>query len=357
MSVEVAGFQFETERLLLPISAEQPTGESLRYEGTYDRIADFRREDDPALDQGVWKADLKRAEWARVAQTCLQAIETRSKDVQLAAWLLEAWIHLHGFSGLTKGLHLVAELCDTYWDGLHPQIQGDDLEYRLAPLYWIDEKLHTAVRLVSITAPAVEELPAYTLSDWEAASRIAAVRGRESGGPGTVTLARFQNTMTLTPSVWLSHTVREVEAALQALGALHDVLEARAGQQAPSMSEMRRTLDAIHGLLVAALHERHDLPATEPVPDEASGTLAALPGDTGHRPIRTRAEAYQRLSEAADFLLRTEPHSPVPHLVRRAVSWGSMSLDALLPELVRDNNQLAEILRLLQIGNRPDHKK
>jgi hypothetical protein len=33
-----------------------------------------------------------------------------------------------------------------------------------------------------------------------------------------------------------------------------------------------------------------------------------------------------------------------------------LSLEALLPELVRDNNQLAEILRLLQIGNRPDKK-
>jgi type VI secretion system protein ImpA len=172
-----------------------------------------------------------------------------------------------------------------------------------------------------------------------------------------MTLPRFQNTMTLTPSSWLSRTVREVEAALQALSALHDVLEARAGRQAPSMSEMRRTLDAIHGLLVAALHERHDLPAAEPAPDEANRDLTELPADAGeHRPIRTRAEAYQRLSEAAEFLLRTEPHSPVPHLVRRAVAWGSMSLDALLPELVRDSNQLAEILRLLQIGNRPDKK-
>jgi type VI secretion system protein ImpA len=358
MSVEVVGFRFETDRLLSPISADQPTGESLRYEGTYDRIADFRREDDPAIDQGVWKADLKRAEWSRVAQTCLVAIETRSKDIQLAAWLLEAWIHLHGFCGLTEGLHLIAELCDTYWDGLHPQIQDNDLEYRLAPVFWIDEKLSTAVRLVSITAPAVEELPAYSLSDWETASRAAVARGRDATGPGSLTLPRFQNTMTLTPSSWLSRTMREVEAALQALAALHDVLEARAGRQAPSMSEMRRTLDAIHGLLVAALHERHDLPATEPVPDEANGDFTELPADPGeHRPIRTRAEAYQRLSEAAEFLLRTEPHSPVPHLVRRAVSWGSMSLDALLPELVRDNNQLSEILRLLQIGsNKPDKK-
>jgi type VI secretion system protein ImpA len=355
MSPEMVGFRFETERLLSPISAEQPTGESLRYEGTYDRIAHLRREDDPSLDQGVWKADLKRAEWSRVAQTCLEAIETRSKDVQIAAWLLEAWIHMHGFCGLTEGLRLITELCDTYWEGLHPQIHGDDLEYRLAPLFWVDEKLPTAVRLVSITAPPVDELPAYSLSDWEAASRAAAARVRETAG--TVTRARFQNTMTLTPSTWLSRTVREVDAALKALASLSTMLDARAGRHAPSMSEMRRTLDSIHALLVAALHERHDVPASDAVPEEANGDFTERSPDNGEpRPIRTRAEAYQRLSEAAEFLLRTEPHSPVPHLVRRAVSWGSLSLDALLPELIRDNNQLAEILRLLQIGNRPDKK-
>src|SRR5262245_51244784 len=121
---QTAAFRFEIDRLLSPISTQEPTGEALRYEGTYDLIAALRREDDPALDQGVWKSEIKRADWARVAQSCLLAIETRSKDIQIAAWLLEAWTHLHGFAGLREGLHLIAELCDIYWDGLHPDIRG-----------------------------------------------------------------------------------------------------------------------------------------------------------------------------------------------------------------------------------------
>ena len=113
-------FAFDTDAILAPISPHEPTGESLRYEGTYDLIASLRRHDDPDLEQGVWKAELKKADWAGVERACLDAIETRSKDIQIAAWLLEAWIHLHGFPGLREGLHLIAELCDTYWDGMHP---------------------------------------------------------------------------------------------------------------------------------------------------------------------------------------------------------------------------------------------
>jgi len=70
---------------------------------------------------------------------------------------------------------------------------------------------------------------------------------------------------------------------------------------------------------------------------------------SGGRPIRSRAEAYRRLSEAADYLLRTEPHSPTPYLVKRAVSWGGMTLTELLQEIVRDNTDLLEIYALLGV--------
>ncbi|MDQ3744790.1 MAG: hypothetical protein M3444_10440, partial [Acidobacteriota bacterium] len=67
-------------------------------------------------------------------------------------------------------------------------------------------------------------------------------------------------------------------------------------------------------------------------------------------PIRSRAEAYQRLAEAADYLLRTEPHSPTPYLVRRAVEWGSMSLSELLQQIVRNDGEMQEINRLLRLA-------
>jgi type VI secretion system protein ImpA len=83
-------------------------------------------------------------------------------------------------------------------------------------------------------------------------------------------------------------------------------------------------------------------------PDEAVESGALSSG-----PIRSRAEAYRRLNEAADYLFKTEPHSPAPYLVKRAIVWGNMSLQDLLPELVRNNSELSEIYRLLQMG-RPE---
>ena len=77
-------------------------GVSLRYDPVYDQLRKLRKADDE-LPQGVWKSEPKRADWNALEELCLDVIETRSKDIQVAAWLLEAWIHLYGFAGAGRG--------------------------------------------------------------------------------------------------------------------------------------------------------------------------------------------------------------------------------------------------------------
>jgi len=353
MTAAATVFGFDTDSLLSPISADEPTGASLRYEGTYDLIAALRREDDPQLAQGVWTAELKKADWAKVAHTCVLAIETRSKDLQLAAWLLEACIHLHGFAGLDEGLHLITELCESYWDGLHPTIRDGDLEYRLAPLYWVDEKLSIAVKLVPVTRPHSDDPPSFSFADWELACRI----GRQRPEDGSaVTQARFQQSANLTPTAWLSRSAAELRRALVSIDGLRAVLQERCGREAPSLTALRDTVAQVLALNGTMLEGREEpLPRVAEVESLGNGDAHAA-GDNGGGGdawgIRTRAEAYQRLADAADFLARIEPHSPVPHLIRRAIKWGSLSLEELLPELVTDARQLEEINRMLQLGDR-----
>jgi type VI secretion system protein ImpA len=342
------------------ISTYAPTGDSLRYEGTYDLVASLRRQDDPDLEQGVWKTDLKKADWSGVERICLDALETRSKDIQIAAWLLEAWIHLHGFAGLREGLHLVAELCDTYWDGIPPDAVDGDLDYRLAPIHWIDEKLSIAVKLVPVTHPDSDDLPAYSLAEWEMARRRKAPepRGSASRGEREVTHARFQQSASLTLIVWAAAAATDVRGAQGALDELVAVLDARCGSQSPGFARMREALGSVLHLLSTAFEGRENPPAPPAIDDSPIVAIAPMAADAGSNgnganPIRTRAEAYQRLAEAADFLARIEPHSPVPSLIRKAIKWGGMTLEELLPELVRDSGQLTEIYRMLQLGQKP----
>ena len=53
------------------------------------------------------------------------------------------------------------------------------------------------------------------------------------------------------------------------------------------------------------------------------------------------------LSSIAEYLMRTEPHSPAPWLVKRAIARGGMPLAALLEELLGQGENLASIKKLL----------
>lgn len=66
-------------------------------------------------------------------------------------------------------------------------------------------------------------------------------------------------------------------------------------------------------------------------------------------PINSREDAYRLLEAVADYLERTEPHSPTPYLVKRAVTWGRMSLADLMQEIVREEGDISRYFSLLGI--------
>ena len=139
----------DIEEFLKPISAEAPAGQDVRYDVVYDEIRDAR-ETDPDLPQGEWVEERKVADFKKVAKLAGDVLTKRSKDLQVAAWLMEAWIYKEGFEGLRAGLELQRELLERFWDGVHPEIDDGDLDYRAAPLEWIAGYLEPAVRAVPL---------------------------------------------------------------------------------------------------------------------------------------------------------------------------------------------------------------
>jgi type VI secretion system protein ImpA len=342
----------DIEALLAPIPGDAPAGENLRYEGTYDKIREARIEDDPVLSQGVWKVTLKRANWADVAGYCTEALSKRSKDLQIATWLTEAWLHLHQFDGLRKGLTVVAALIRQYGEYLHPRPEEGDtdaLEYWVSPIVWLNEKLPDTIRLLALTSPDSDDVRPYCWADWETATRA-----KPAGTTNTqVTQSEFQRSAMLTRTEFFQTLQVWLEACMDATAELEAALEVFAAEQAPSLRRLSSTLDDIRRLIVSILSQRDNIPAilgTAPADTRAETEAAANEAVLPAGPITTRAEAYRRLSEAAEFLARTEPHSPTPYLIRRAIAWGSMRLEDLLPDLFKNNAGVEEVFRLLQIS-------
>lgn len=362
----------ELEALLSPIAAASPSGESLRYEGTYDRIREARREDDPRLSQGIYQTEPKRADWAEVESLCLKALSTRTKDLQVAAWLLEAWLHRYGFAGVRDGLRLMAGLCESFWDDLHPAPEpGGDLGARVAPVEWVNEKLALRLKQLPVTSPQSADVLPYSYADWESACQLDNLSKKDpkaaqaAEARGRVTVAKFSTSLMLTDASFFAGLYEEISDAADMSVWLERLLDERCGRQAPSLHGLREVLFAVRQLAAEVLQSRPDAEEYAAPAEEAEMQYAEdyeESEDGGGRlwspaPIRSRAEAYRRLAEAADYLLRTEPHSPTPYLVKRAVEWGSMSLQEVLQQIVRNDGEMQEINRLLRLTAAGDPRK
>lgn len=358
-----AEFSVDLERLLTPISAEQPAGESLRYEGVYDRVQEARKEDDSNLPQGVWQTDLKRADWEQVESICREALETRTKDLQLAVWLMEAWLSLHGFAGAREGVRLLAGLCESFWEGLYPELEEGSLEFRLSPLEWVNNRLTLTLKQIPITQPEIRDQTAYTWGQWESAlllerqiqRDVRVLRAAEAEGKPTLTQIRGSILLTLRP--FFVALYAELGDLVDAIVGLERLLEEK-GSRSPSLNQFMHLVQDIQDLVSTVLQDREEEDGSDgeaPLPTAGQDFDSAdEKGTYTARPIRNRTDAYQRLSEIADYLAQVEPHSPTPYLVRRAVAWGSMTVMELLQELVQDEGDLRGIYNLLGIRGEAD---
>jgi len=375
------------EELLAPLEGETRVGEMLRYEGTFDRIRDARRDEDPSLPQGVWETDVKRADWATVEKLSSQALSKKSKDLHLAVWLAEAWTHREGLAGFRRGMDLICSLCEEYWSDIHPQVDEDgDLDYRLGPIRWASEHFPILLRLIPITAPVGGETRPMGLKDLEDVLRIENLQQRDADAAKREqarypTRAEFETAVDLTSVEYFVALVPVVDACMGEVERLDLFMEEFCPKDGPSLARIRTVLDEIDRRARAWMEQKGGvLPGDEedtqesPVEDvqegegqgvapelekteEANGMAEESPAAGGHGPIKSRADAYLRLNEVADFLIRTEPHSPVPYLIKRAVAWGGMSFGELLIELVEGGGDHQRVLRLLgldTVGKKPD---
>ncbi|HEX8391407.1 MAG TPA: type VI secretion system protein TssA [Longimicrobium sp.] len=324
------------QAVLAPIPAERQV--SLSADGTLALLREARREDDPTLPRGIWETELKRADWPGVARGACDALATRSKDPHAGAMLAESWVHLYGFAGARDGIRLLHAL----WEAGAGQ---DEPERGAAAVDWVNAHLPDALRRVAITRPAGGQDEAYGWNDWRAAAHREAARRQHPGerpAPDEVTRARIQDAAQRTPRAFYAAAEHDLSQALGAVDAFQAALRKEGGNAPPTLARTRDTLVEIHPWVHALLARR---PEAEPPPPEPEAQAPAGP-DPRH-PVGSRAEAYRMLEAAASFLARTEPHSPTPHLVRRAVAWGQMDLAELLVELAGEGYDLNSLRKLL----------
>jgi type VI secretion system protein ImpA len=372
-----AAEQQALDEVLAPLSSGAPCGPPAHHDPVFTEIRLLREEDDPSLPMGQWERPLRYADWPRIEACCIAMLTTRSKDLQLAAWLVESWMRQRGFVGLAHGLHLLDTLLRSYWPSLHPMIDdGGECDARLAPLEWLNESLSGSVRVHAALLYLDECKPPHvTLADWErmTAQDMAAPDAAARNIAGTPTRSGiYVAAQRLRPA--LAATADAVERCLEYLHSIIVFLNAQLGAESPNLSKLQSTMEAARRVLLqlqpgqaaGMCSASMDDGAPDCAPDgdgviapPGSGRVGAAPCD--ERPgeaqearaatvtagWHNRGEAYRTLEALADYLTQVEPHSPAPFLIRRAANWGRMPLPQVLAEIISEEGSLDRLVHVL----------
>ena len=346
------------DRLAAPISSENRAGENLRWDPVYDEIRKAGQEQ----SRDALGVESGGADWQQVIALSVEALASRSKDWQLAAWLTEALLHRHGFAGLRDGFRLMHQLMEEFWDDLFPQPDDGDMEPRVSPLVWLmeaDRGSRLANRIREI--PLLADVPESSWSDWKA--RFAPPKGDDEDdstyaarkAEAEETERRFEEGVGQVDLDAALASYEEVQEAAAALKELDEAATIRFDHLAPGVSAFRQAFAEIEVLLRRIVRDKGGF--AEPEGDEeeneegaaSAGGNNGAPKSAGHGPIASRDDAFRRLAEVAEYLRRTEPQSPVPCLIDRAVAWGRMPFQQLLQEMIRDENARWQVNELLGI--------
>ncbi len=340
------------EDLLTPIAGDNPSGADLRYDNKlllYDKIRELRRQDDD-LNQGEWQHERKVGDYSGVIRMTQEALATRTKDLQLAAWLADALLRTEGFSGLHQGLTFCHALIGTFWESLYPPIEDGDLDLRVGPLEWLGTSLEIPIKSVPIVRAGYDllkykdsKLVGYedqTPNDKDKKARAKKI------AEGKLAPEAFDKSFVETPKAFYLQTEKDLDATLVAVQQLDDLCTAKFGPTAPSFAKLKTATEevrhTVHQLLQKKRETEPDPVVVAPEPPAAAQAAAPVEGDqprASGTPVLVamasaepvdRRDAVDRVSKAAAFLRKREPYSPAPYLMMRGLRWGELRAAAKL---------------------------
>ncbi|MDB6141987.1 MAG: ImpA-related N-terminal family [Pseudomonas sp.] len=325
-------------------------GEDLSFSSLFDQIKEARRSDADYLTQGDWQTDFKQSNWDQVITLAATGLTEKSKDLMLVAWLTEGLTHQHHFKGLSFGLALAHALLSDLWDDLFPAVE-EGTEERAAQLGWLNTTLSNVVGVLPIT-----QGQGYGLLKYDEARQVENL-ARQNPTAMTVALEEgkvnaelFQRSATQTETEHLQRKHAEISESLDACRQLQASIDALFDNDAPTFSILDDTLTRARQLVERLLGERGiDLietapvatqPTQQPADEKPVNAHLAEPWTAGNTAMRsvplTREEAFTMLNGVAQFFKQSEPHSPVPYLIERAVKWGGMPLESWLKDVIKD---------------------
>jgi type VI secretion system protein ImpA len=261
--------QIDADALLAPVPGDSPVGEDQRYGQAYDEIREARKEVityDPAGKPDVEK----KADWNKVIALSIDALTNKTKDLQIAVWLTEALLITERFEGFNVGLKIINGLLEKYWENLYPPVEEDDLEFRAAPLEFMNEKFSAIIKGIPVTDPKVTDGISY--QQWQESRTVGYEkdilnkygdvdenkkrRRDEMIGEGKMTAEQVDGVLSKSPVSFYELNAKHLLTSREESNRLNQLVDEKFGSHAPRLSDLWNVIGDFERVIVKLLEEK-----------------------------------------------------------------------------------------------------
>ncbi len=343
------------EKLLAPISADQPCGPDLSDQTQFDELARLLK-GKPEVDVGSVKKPAEPPDWRELQGKSAEYL-TKSKHLGVALMFCGGALQTSGLMGFRDGLQLVRRLVEQYWPTIYPPLdveENNDPTQRLNLLGSLNSPRGTlrpdvqqwlAIIDYLYTAPLCRPKGAepVTLEVAVNAHRRAENKPAESGEAAAAPTGLDMNQV---GKAFRAASVTEVEAnlaavseSLEALTALdHFLTQVLGAGNTISFDELHKVLLELQNVLRTNLPggavEAGAVGSTGETAAGGFGTQAAAANAMSiSGTVQSRDDVVRAIDAICNYYRQVEPSSPVPYLLRRAQKVARMNFLEAMQEL------------------------
>ena len=341
------------EKLLKPVSAEQPCGPDISDSAQFDNLSRILK-GKPEVEIGSVKKPAEPPDWRELKDRSAEYF-AQSKHLRVAVTLCCSWLKTGGLAGLRDGLQLIRGLLEQYWVASYPSLDAEDNNdptQRLNMLSTLNSPRGTIRPDIQQWLAIVDYMYSTPLcrpkgGDPITLDQIIAARKRSENKPATESETSPASTgpdlvgigkafrAVATSEIEATNTV--VAEAMEALNGIDQFLTQTLGSgETISFDELQSVLKEIQAVLKANLPDATTATGTEVGEsggDAEKGTAGSSVGISVSGSIRSREDVVRTLDALCEFYSQVEPSSPVPYLLRRAQKMTMMNFVEAVHEL------------------------
>ena len=343
----------DIDKLLEPIAEDNPVGTDIRQDqkpdSIYQQIKQARMSARAAERSNMYDKNNNEAieHWRNISLLAPEIISKYSKDLEISSWYIEAQVRLNGFQGLRSCLKLTRELIEQYWDSIYPLPDEDGMLIRVAPLAGLNGEGAEGVLMAPIrNIPITEGGQPGPFSYWQyqQARDVQKITDpdirSENAARNGFSLDDIETAVNQSSETFYINLRDAITDCISEYKKISQLLDERCEtHEAPPTSNMIAVLEQCLGAVNHLGKHKFPVETEESVEgDTSSDNTDSMGSIKIAGSITSREVAFQQLHAISEFFLKTEPHSPIPYVLAKAVKWGNMPLHELIGELIPDNS-------------------